>query len=66
MDPFLRTFVQYLIAFCSLPQTASDVMSGSFVGPIIHDKRVKFRYSRLNLSREIPLDAVGGGFFDRF
>ena len=37
--PVIRTFVQYLIAFCSLPETASHVISGMFVGPTVHDKR---------------------------
>ena len=30
----LRTFVQYLIAFCSRPEKASDVISGRFVRQI--------------------------------
>ena len=63
--PFLCTFVQYLVAFCSRPEAVSDVTSGRFVGPMVPDKRVKFRYPRLNHSREIPPDAVAvfDGFF---
>ena len=38
--PVLRTFVQYLIAFCSRPETASDVISGRFVGSIVPNKHV--------------------------
>ena len=38
----LRTFVQHLIAFCSLPEAASNVISGRFVGPIVHDSPVNF------------------------
>ena len=48
--PVLRNFMQNLIAFCSRPETASDVMSGRFMGLIVHDKRAKFRYPRLNRS----------------
>ena len=51
----LRTFVQYSVAFCSRPETASDVMSGKFVGPTVHDKCVKFRDSRSDHSRDIRL-----------
>ena len=46
----LRTFVQYLIAFCSQPDTASDIIFGMFVGPIVDDMPVKLRDSRLNRS----------------
>ena len=52
--------------FCSRQEAVSDVISGIFVGPVVHDKRVKFRDHRLNRSREILPDAVGGGKFDRF
>ena len=62
--PVLCTFVQYLIiAFCSRPETASDVISAKFVGPIVHDKPVKFLDFPLNGSREIPTQAVGGVIF---
>ena len=64
--PVLRTFVQYLIALCRLPEKASDVECGSFVGPIVRDKLVKFRDLCLNRSLEIPPEAVGGGIFERF
>ena len=63
--PVLCTFVQYLIAFCSRPAAASDVISGKFVGPTVFNKRGKFRDSRLNDSWEIvfldnfQLEAVG-------
>ena len=50
----LRTFVQYLIAFCSQPKAGSDVISGWFVSLIIPDKPIKFRGPRLNRSQEIP------------
>ena len=55
--PVLRTFVQYLIAFCSRPETASDFISGKYV---------KFRDPGLNRSREIPPETVIGDIFDRF
>ena len=44
----LRTFVQYLIKFYSWLETASDVISGKFVGPIVPDKPVKILRSLLN------------------
>ena len=59
-------FVQCLIAFCSQPETASDVISGTFVGLIVHDKLVKFCNPRLNRPRKILVEAVGFGIFDRF
>ena len=40
--PALRSFVQYLIAFCSQPETASDIIFSRFVGPIVPNKPVKF------------------------
>ena len=50
----LCTFVlQYLIAFCSRLERASDFISGIFVGPIVHDKCVKFHDYHFNRSREI-------------
>ena len=49
------------MAFCSRPETASDV-----VWPIVRDTPVKFRDPRLNHSREIRPKAVGGGIFNRF
>ena len=43
-----------------------DVLSGRFAGPFVPGKSVKFRGPRLNLSREIPPEAVEGGIFDGF
>ena len=57
---------QYLTAFCNPPETAIDVISGNFVGPIVPDKRVKYLDPHLNRSREIPPEAAEGGIFDRF
>ena len=63
----LRTFVQYLTACCSRPET---VIVTSYPGglwrQIVHDQRVIFRDPRLNRSREIPLEAVGFVIFIRF
>ena len=42
LDPFYA-FLQYFIAFCSRQETASDVLSGRFMGPIVRDTSVKFR-----------------------
>ena len=43
----------------------SDVICGGFVGPIVHNERVKLRDHHLNRSRKIPPEAVGGCIFDR-
>ena len=63
-EPVLRTFVQYLIAFCSRPETDSDVLAGKFLVSIVPDKLVEFRDPRLNRSREIKPNAAGGDIFD--
>ena len=60
----MRTFVQYLMAFCCRSEEASDIISSLFETPIILDKYVKYRAPRLNRSREIPPEAVGGDIFD--
>ena len=62
--PVLRTFVRYLIAFCSRRDAASDDISGRFVRLAVPDKCVKFRDPRLKHSPEIRPEAVGGGIFD--
>ena len=62
--PVSRTFMQ--IGFCNRPETDSDVISGTFVGPIFPDKPVKFCDPYLNRSREIPPEAIGGDIFDSF
>ena len=58
--------MQYLIAFCSQPVAASDVMSGRFVGPFIPNTHLKFDDHRRNGSWEIPPEVVGGGILDGF
>ena len=55
-----------LMAFYSRPETASGVISGTFVWPIIPDTHEKSRDLRLYRSREIPPEAVGGVIFGRF
>ena len=45
--PVLRTFVLYLIAFCSRPEPASEVISGRFIALTFPNPRVKFRDPRL-------------------
>ena len=47
----LRTFVQYVIAFRSRPEKPSDVISGTFVEPVIRDTYVAFCDLRSNRSR---------------
>ena len=69
--PVLRTFMQYSIAICSRPETVSDVISGIYIRHVngtdfVSNKHVEFREHRLNHSREIPLEPVGGGIFDCF
>ena len=58
--------VQYLMAFRSRPEATSDVISGTFVAPIVLDKCVKFRDPCYNRYREIPLEAAGGVIFVSF
>ena len=58
--------MQYLIRFCSLLETASDPIPGSFVLLTVPDKCVNFRALRSNRSPEIRPEAVGDGIFDRF
>ena len=53
-------------AFCNRLKAASDEISGRFVGPIVTDKRVKFRDLCLNRSREYQPKATGGGIFNFF
>ena len=55
-----------LIAFCSRSETASDVISGRFMGPIVPDNLVKFCDPGLDRSREIRPEAAEGGIFDCF
>ena len=62
--PVLRTFLKYLIVFCRRPERAGDAILGRFEGPLVLDKRVKFRDPSLNCSREIPPEAIGSGIFD--
>ena len=63
--PVLRTVVQYLIAFCSRQEPASDIISGRFVRLAILDKCKKNCDHRLNRSPEIRPEAIRGGTFDR-
>ena len=51
--PVLCTFMQYLVAFCSRPEAASDVMSSHFVRLIVPNKCVKMFDPCLNSSQEI-------------
>ena len=62
-DPFLRTFVQYLVAFYNRPEGASD---STLVNQIVLEKCGKFGHHRLNRSGEIAPEAVGSGNFDSF
>ena len=63
---FFRTFVQYLIAFNSRPEAASDIISGKFGRPIVLDKCIKLCCPRLHGCREILPETVGSGIFDGF
>ena len=65
--PVVRTFVQYLIVFCSWLEAAIDVISGRFAGLTVADNRVKlFRDHRLNRSGEIQPKAIGCSIFGHF
>ena len=44
--PVLRTFVQYLAAFCSPPETASDVISAWFVRLTVPHQLLQYRDHR--------------------
>ena len=64
--PVSRTFAQYLIAFCSRLEVASDVVSGRFVTPIVPDKCVKFGDSCLNfLENPKPLEVAFSKVFSQ-
>ena len=52
-EPVIRTFVQYLIAFCSRPKAASDIISGVAVEQVGMGVLIKFCNSRSNRSRDI-------------
>ena len=62
--PVLRNFVQYLIAFCSRSEAASDVISGALVKPTVPGKHVQFRGHRSNHTREIPPEGILGKKID--
>ena len=49
--PVLRTFAQYLVAFCTRLEAASDIISGVAVGQVLMDIRVKFGDSRSKVKR---------------
>ena len=55
-----------LIAFCSRPEAANDVVSGTFMELTVPNKCVKFRHTCLNRSGEILPKAVAGGIFGQF
>ena len=40
----------------------NDDISGRFFGPVGLDNRVKYRYPRLNISREIDQESTGDAF----
>ena len=60
--PVLRTIVQYLIAFCSRPETASDIISGRLVGPIVHDKHVNFLSIAKTVIEKFHMKPSGAAF----
>ena len=60
----LRTYEQYLIAFCSRLEAAGDVVSCRFMNPIVLNRRIKLRDPRINSSGEIRPKAVRGGIFN--
>ena len=64
--PVLRTFVEYLFAFCSRLEAASDVISGIYMRLTIPDKCVQFRDPHLNSPGEILPKAIEGSIFRRF
>ena len=59
----LRTFVQYITAFCSRLEAANNITSSRFVGLNVPDKRLEFHDPHLNHSLEIR---AKDSTFDRF
>ena len=53
--------MQYVVAFCSLLEADSDVISGIFVAPIVSDKLVKFSDPCLKRSRH-SRDGISDSF----
>ena len=66
VGPVLRTYMQYSVAFWSLLEIASCVISSRCMWLTIHHKCLQFCEPRLNRSEEIPRKVVGGGIFGRF
>ena len=60
----LRTFVRYIIAFCSQREAASEF--SKVVQLIVADESVKCRDPHSNRSRQIPPEVVRGFVFDVF
>ena len=62
----MRNFVQYLIAFCSRPETSSDVTSGRIVRLIVLDRFIKSEtvfytvFVRYNFRPEVDNVAITG------
>ena len=56
----LRTFVQYLIAFCSRLGTASDVIAGKFVELTVTDKRLRHFLNFDKCQPEVAGDVISG------
>ena len=52
-SPVLRTFVQYLIAFCSRLERATDALSSRYIEQVCVGVHVKPCDSRSNDSRDI-------------
>ena len=48
--------MQHVVGLGLKVAITSDVISGTFVGPVVPDNRVKFGDPRLNRSQEIPPD----------
>ena len=69
LSPVLRTFVQYLIAFCSWPEAVSDVISGRFTRLIVPNKCANFVISAQTILDKFhpkPSEAVFSTVFFRY
>ena len=64
--PVLATFIQYKITIWSRSEVASDVISCTFVWPVVPDQDDKLDDPGFNSSQDIPPEDIGGGIFHSF
>ena len=62
----MRTFVKYLITFCSRPKAVSDVISGTFVGRLSSISVSNFVVLAETVLEKLHHKTVGGCILDTF